>query len=72
MKSLIEDEFIYNRLLYRLTKEVKKEQLNKTISAIEELNKKQDEIIRKQGLKTSLNKELELINKKENAKTNNL
>ena len=70
MRFFLEDEFICNRLLHRVGKEIKKEQLNKVISEIDELNKKQDEILKSKGLTKSLSDELISIRKKQDAEYN--
>ncbi len=53
MNTFFLDNFISNRELDHLTKEVKRKQLNKTIYAIGKLNERQTNIIKEQNLNTT-------------------
>ena len=53
MNTFFLDNFISNRELNYLAKEVKRKQLNKTIYAIGKLNEHQTNIIKEQNLNTS-------------------
>jgi len=72
MKTFFQDEFLNKKLLSRLTKEIRKEQLKRTIIEIDYLNEIQGQVISKCDFTPSQNQELEFIKKLNNAKRKNL
>lgn len=72
MKSFFQDEFINSKVLSRLTKEIRREQLESTIDEISYLNELQSHIICKCDLSPSQNQELANIKKINNATRENL
>lgn len=72
MKSFFQDEFINSKILLRLAKEVRREQLDSTIDEISYLNELQSHIISKCDLTPSQNQELASIKKANNARRKNL
>ena len=72
METFIQDEFINSKILSRLKKEIKREQLNSTIAELNYLNELQSHIISKCDLTPSQNQELEFIKKVNNARRKNL
>ena len=72
MKSFFQDEFINSKVLSRLTKEIKREQLDKTISELSYLNELQSQVISRCDFSQSQNDELSYIKKINNARRKNL
>ncbi len=72
MKTFFQDEFMNGMLLKKLVREVKKEQLNKTISEIDYLNELQSHVVSRCDFTAEENQELEFIKKINNAKRKNL
>ena len=72
MKTFFEDEFVNNRVLTRLKKEIKKEQLDNTIKELNYLNELQSHVISRYDFSESQNQELEFIKKINNARRENL
>jgi hypothetical protein len=72
MKSFFQDEFINSKVLSRLAKEIRQEQLDSTIDEISYLNELQSHIISRCDLTPSQNQELANIKKANNAKRKNL
>ena len=72
MNDLFQDEFMNTKLFYRLAKEIRKEQLNKTISEIDYLNELQSHIISKCDFTKEQNQQLNFIKKTNNARQNNI
>lgn len=72
MKTFFQDEFMNKKLLSRLTKEIKREQLDKTISELNYLNEVQSKVISRCDFTPSQNQELEFIKKLNNARRTNL
>ena len=64
--------FINKRVFKRLLKEVKKEQLNKTIKEIDYLNELQDHVLLSRDMGKGQNIQLDFIKKLDNAKRKNL
>ena len=63
MNSFFLDNFIIEKELNHLAREVKRKQLAKTIGAIEKFNQMQNEIIRKERLSISQYIQKQLSNK---------
>lgn len=63
MKTFFQDAFINSKVLSRLAKEIRREQLDSTINEISYLNELQSHIISKCDLTPSQNRELENIKK---------
>ncbi len=72
MKSFFQDEFINTKILSRLAKEIRREQLDSAITELSYLNELQSHIISKSDFTPSQNEELEFIKKINNAKRKNL
>ena len=72
MKSFFQDEFINSKVLSRLAKEIRREQLDSTIAEIGYLNELQSHIISKCDLTPSQNQELARIKQANNARRKNL
>ena len=72
MKSFFQDEFINSKVLSRLAREIRREQLDSTISELSYLNKLQSYIISKCDLTPSQNQEIEFIKKVNNARRKNI
>lgn len=72
MNDLFQDEFMNTKLLSRLAKEVRREQLNKTISEIDYLNELQSHIISRCDFTKEQNQQLNYIKKTNNARQNNI
>ena len=72
MNTFFDDEFINKRVFSRLVKEVKREQLDKTIQEIGYLNEMQNHILSTRNLDDKKEISLDFIEKLDNAKRNNL
>lgn len=72
MKSFFEDEFINKRILSRLVKEIKRDQLDKTINEIDYFNELQSHVLSRCDFTSEQNRELDFIKKINNAKQKNL
>ena len=72
MNTFFEDEFINKRIFKRLVKEIRQEQLNKTIEEIDYLSELQSHIYQRVDFTKEQNKELDFIKKLNNAKRENL
>lgn len=71
MSSVFDDEFVYKRLFSRMVKEVRKEQLNKTIDEINYLNEIRSSVLSRCDFDGNQNEQLEFIKKLRTAKRNN-
>ena len=72
MNTFFEDDFINKRVFQRLVKEIKREQLDKTIEEINYLNELQSHLLSKSDFEKEQNVELDFIKKLNNAKRKNL
>ena len=72
MNTLFDDEFINKRVFSRLVKEIKREQLDKTIEEINYLNELQNHILTKNDFEKEQSVELDFIKKLNNAKRTNI
>ncbi len=72
MKTFFQDEFMNRKLLSRLVREIRKEQLNKTINEIDYLNELQTHVLYGSGFEKQQSSQLEFIKKINNAKRQNL
>ena len=72
MKTFFQDEFINLKVLTRLKKEIRREQLDSTISELNYLNELQSHVISKYDFTESQNQELEFLKKINNATRKNL
>ena len=72
MKSFFQDEFINSKVLSRLAKEIRREQLDSAISELNYLNELQSHVISRYDFSESQNQELNFINKVNNATRKNL
>lgn len=72
MKTFFQDEFINSKVLSRLAKEIRREQLESTITELGYLNELQSHVISKCDFSQSQNEELEFIKKVNNARRKNL
>lgn len=72
MNTFFQDEYINTKLLSRLAREIRKEQLDSTIVELGYLNEVQSHVISRCDFTPSQNKELEFIKKINNARRKNL
>ena len=72
MKTFFQDEFINTKMLSRMTKEIKREALDKAIEELGYLNEIQSHVISRCDFMSCENKELEFIKKINNARKNNI
>lgn len=72
MKSFFQDEYINSKVLSRLAKEIRREQLNSTIAELGYLNELQSHIISKCDLTPSQKEQIANIKKMNNAKRKDL
>lgn len=72
MKSFFQDEYINKKILSRLTKEIKKDELQRAITELGYLNEIQSQVLSRSDFTTSQNQELEFIKKLNNARRKNL
>jgi len=72
MNTFFNDEFINKRVFSRLVKEIKREQLDKTIQEIDYLNEIQNHFLLEKGFSEEENLQLDFIKKMNNAKRNSL
>ena len=72
MNTFFNDEFINKRIFSRLVKEIKREQLDKTIQEIDYLNEIQNHFLLEKGFGEEENLQLDFIKKMNNAKRNGL
>ena len=68
MKSFFQDEFINSKILSRLTKEIKKDELDRAIEELGYINEIQSHVISRSDFTHSQNHELEFIKKINNAR----
>ena len=72
MKTFFQDEFINSKVLSRLAKEIRREQLDSAISELGYLNELQSHVISRYDFNEVQNQELEFIKKVNNATRKNL
>ena len=72
MNTFYQDEFINKRIFKRLVKEIKQEQLDKTISEIDYLNELMNHALEGRHTGGEQNIELDFIKKFDNAKRKNI
>ena len=72
MKTFFQDEFINTKVLSRLAKEIRREQLDSAISELGYLNELQSHVISRYDFNESQNQELNFIKKVNNARRTNL
>jgi len=72
MKTFFQDEFINSKVLSRLAKEIRREQLDSAISELGYLNELQSHVISRYDFNEAQNQELEFIKKVNNATRKNL
>ncbi len=72
MKEFFDDEFINKKLLCRMQKEIKRQQLEVTIDELNYLNELQSHIISRCDFTPSQNRELDFIKKVNNARRKNI
>ena len=72
MKTFFQDNFINKRILSRLVKEIKKDQLDSTIDELENLNRMQSQVISSCDFSASQNENTEFIKKVNNARRKNI
>ena len=72
MKSFFQDEYINKKILSRLTKEIKKDELERAITELGYLNEIQSQVLSRSDFTPSQNQELEFIKKLNNARRKNL
>ena len=72
MNDFFQDEFMNTKLLSRLTREIKREQLDKTIGEIDYFNEIQSHMLSRCDFTKSQNQELDFIKKLNNAKQQNI
>ena len=72
MKTFFQDEFINSKVLSRLAKEIRREQLESAICELGYLNELQSHVISRYDFNKEQNQELEFIKKINNATRKNL
>ena len=72
MKSFFQDEFINSRVLSRLKKEIRKDELDRAIEELGYINEIQSHVISRCDYMSSEKKELEFIKKINNARRENI
>lgn len=72
MKTFFQDEFINLKVLSRLVKEVKREQLDSAIKELNYINELQKHVISRYDFNEAQNQELEFIKKVKNATRKNI
>lgn len=72
MKSFFQDEYINKKILSRLTKEIKKDELERAITELGYLNEIQSQVLSRSDFTPSQNQELEFIKKLNNARRKNI
>ena len=72
MNTFYDDEFINKRVFSRLVKEIKREQLDKTIREIDYLNEMQNHILSTREVGSKKDVELDFTKKLNNAKRRNI
>ena len=70
METLFQDDYINNKVLKRLIKEVKKGQITRTIKNIDYFFELRKKLNRKYDFTPSQNEELEFLRRYQNAKRN--
>ncbi len=68
METLFDDDYINNKVLKRLIKEVKKGQISRTVRNIEYYDTMRKKLNRKYDFSPSQNEQLELLRKREYAR----
>jgi hypothetical protein len=72
MNTFYQDEFINKRIFQRLVKEIKREQLDKTINEIDYLNELMSHTLASRYVDGEQKMELDFIKKFDNAKQRNI
>lgn len=72
MRTFFEDNFINKKIFSKMLKEVKQNQLTKTINEISYLNELQNHFLLQKDISNEQSNELEFIKKINNAKRNKL
>ena len=72
MRTFFEDNFINKKIFSKMLKEVKQDQLTKTINEISYLNELQNHFLLQKDISNKQSNELEFIKKINNAKRNKL
>lgn len=72
MRTFFEDNFINKKIFSKMLKEVKQDQLTKTINEISYLNELQNHFLLQKDISNEQSNELEFIKKINNAKRNKL
>lgn len=70
METLFDDDYINNKILKRLIKEIKREQISKTIRNMDYYCELRAQLNEKQDFTPSQNKELEALKNHKNARKN--
>jgi len=72
MKTFFQDEFINSKVLSRIAKEIRREQLDSVICELNYLNELQRHVISRYDFNKGQNQELDFIKKVNNATRKNL
>ncbi|MBQ8636206.1 hypothetical protein IJ425_08660 [bacterium] len=72
MKTFFQDEYINTKILSRLTREIRKNELDRTIEELGSLNKIQSKVLSRCDFMTSEKKEPEFVKKIDNARRKNV
>lgn len=72
MRTLFEDDFLYKKLFKRIKKDIKLNELDKTIKEISYFNELQSHVISRCDFMSSKNQELEFIKNLNNARIQNV
>ena len=72
MKTFFQDEFINSKVLSRLTREIKKDELDRAIEEIGYLNTMQSRVLSRCDFMSDEKKDLEFVKKINNARRKNI
>ena len=72
MKTFFQDEYINSKILSRLVREIKSDELDRAIEELDELNQIQSHVISRCDFMTSEKRELGYIEKINNARRKNI
>ena len=70
METLFDDEFINNKVLKRLIREIKEGQILRTVKSIDRYRELQKKLNNKYGFSPSQNEELEMLRRRQYARRN--
>ena len=72
METFFQDEYINSKVFTRLKKEIKKDELERTIAELSYINEVQGRMLSRSDFTPSGSQELEFVKKLKNARRNNI